>query len=48
MTDQTLKTGQRIKDATGRWATVIEQVDNVITVDKFWKFVHIDNVIEIR
>lgn len=36
--------GDKIKDSTGRWARVVEVRDNTLIVDKFWKFVHIDNV----
>lgn len=44
---RTLK-GCRIKDSLGRWATVTDHKDNVLTVDKFWKYVHTDNVQVIR
>lgn len=40
--------GTEIKDATGRWATVTERRDDILIVNKFWKFVHISNVIEAR
>lgn len=40
--------GARIKDSTGRWATVLEVTDNVLTVDKPWQYVHTDNVQAIR
>ena len=46
--DRKITKGDQIKDSTGRWATVLEVKDNVLTVDKFWKFVHIDNVQAVR
>jgi len=38
--------GTEIKDATGRWATVLDRRDNILIVNKFWKTVHIANVIK--
>ena len=36
--------GTRVKDAVGRWATVIDRRDNVLIIDHFRKYLHISNV----
>lgn len=48
MSHNQITKGSKVKDALGRWATVLDIRDNVLIVDKFWRFVHIDNVIEVR
>ena len=40
--------GTEIRDGLGRWATVLERRDNVLVVDKFWNFIHIDNITAAR
>ena len=40
--------GTEIRDGLGRWATVLDRRDNVLVVDKFWNFVHIDNLTAAR
>jgi len=40
--------GTEIRDGLGRWATVLERRDNILVVDKFWAFVHIDNITAAR
>ena len=48
MNSKQITKGDEIKDSTGRWATVLEVRDEVLVVNKFWGFVHTDNVQEIR
>ena len=46
--DGKITKGDQIKDSVGRWATVLAVKGNTLIVDRFWRFVHIDNVQAVR